>query len=970
MDTNQALSILGNAAPDAAAATIPAPSNVAQNVPMTAEALSQQFRKAGAIAAPSFAERNVQAGVPLDIESGLPASVYFPAMMNRLKQDQLAYFQSKYGADKVRLADTGDVIVRVNDQTTGKPKDILANPKGMDVHDFYDLLTQAPEIAGGIVATLAKKPQPGLVPALGSLLRMAVGTEAAGFLKDEAVRAAQGLELRPGEAASSRAASAVIDYAMGGLFGLGVKIGTKLISPFSQKGPLQFDLNTAKKFFSERGLDLEGTTTPGQETGAQLLLRSESAAEKLPGSSLPFEEMARARMAAVKKMQHMALGLSPEPTAAELAAMGTAEEVGTEGLSAIRARIKPTEKLVEDLKTQAAKGATADIAAELGQTGVRGSVTAGTIPAINRPAIGEALRTKAIEERAAFRAEAATRYDKLFEHPLAREKNLPAGDMADRMKAVLDRMPKAERAVESIDYDQYGNPILKSEMGQEILKDFVPSGVLAKIQRLSSLKGQSFSLDELKQMRTEVENAIAEGEAIPGMKTHYLGQVQKALTDSIENGIQKLGNPELRTLWDEARGFYKTNAPRFQEATIARLFREEGQQSFMRGAEIVDQAVGSSDDWIAYRKFFGATSPEFQGLKEAVRTKLFADSLQLGSETINAKTFLGGLNKLVKNTPEIAKDVLGDAQVRRLSQMADLVGQAEGKLDVRKLDDLLASGDLNYVTFQRALNEQATLDKTYMNRIFKAANKGELQSDTIRPSEFVQRMSRNEYAEPKDVAQVMALLAGDPVLTRRIRQQTIQDILNRSSEVSQSVSVGQRMAGEGTALSAPKLLETLGIGKPQEMMYRTILGNEPFDTLLNTAKFLMPAQVTSKAFAAAGGLMVGSAVQQMLRGDIGYLEKYARNFLLATLYSSAPIRKWAANNVIGPQTSAALVNGVIASTPFIEDAVAQMGTAAATEMTAKIKRAIDSTVEKTEGPQLQLREDIRRNQAKQILGEK
>lgn len=919
------------------------------NAPATAQALSAQFQQAGAATLPefegSFVQRNAAPGIALDIRSGIPSQQYAETQLLRDKADQVDYLRHIYGEKAVRLADTGDIIVRVPDGETGKLKDMTIKPgpgAGLSAKDFIDLGVHMPEIAGGIIAAMpqgrvaqAVQALPRLASLLSStrmfptLVRMAVGTEAAGAATDIAARKIADQPVKLGEIAASRAEGGVVDLLSGAALGLVGKGLLKLRAPFpvSGRGPLQLDALAAREVI-EGVHGLPAPLTPGEATGSRLLSRTEAYAEKLPGSSKPLQSIVEARQQTVRDLQDIALGRAagvPEQAASE---------TGAQAIGTLKQAMAPVSDAAARAQTTAAKVTTGEIAREMGEP-------LGRLEIVDRPAIGESIRAKAQAMRSTFQGTSRQLYDTVFDNPNATREVLSADSLSDRFSDIVDELPKAQ-----VTRQTKAGPVTQTEL----LRKYVPEGVLAKLEEITSLpSGSKISLASLKGMRTEIDNAIAAGEAVPGVRTHFLGEMRKALSDEIQSGIDKIGDPTLKAAWHNASTYYKQNVGQFQEATVARLFREPEQGSYLGGTEIVDRAISSPDDWLAYKKFFGATSPEVASLTRAARNRIFAQSYVRGSSTIDAAALGRNMDDLYKNQPEIFKDVFGATADKRIGELRQVLAGAQGKLDVNELMAAAQGNTLSASKLRQMILAQDRQADLYRNDLLKAIDTGKFATDNVKPAEFVDKLVRNTRAQPSDVAQVVGMLQGSPDVLAQVRRQAVQDIFDAATVESPTSSISQRMSGQSGKISPQKLFERLG-DADQQRKYQMVLGQQTYDDLINLAKYLRPAEVKESEFATAGGLAAGSLVARLLRLDLAhYGEAFVRNLVLGSLYTSAPARSWITAQGIGPKGAAVFVNSLIASTPFVESLAKEYGADKARDLMWRMKGMSDRLAEQQDG---------------------
>lgn len=905
--------------------------------PMTERAAAVSMGMRSSIPKISFTERNVEPGVPLDTETGIPTFEYFRTRINRLKDDQVSYLKTIYGDENVRLADTGDPIVRVMDSTTGKPKDVTLAPDKLSLHDIADLGTHGLEIVGGFLAA-RKGDVKGLLSNVKNIGRMAVGTEAGGAATDVIARGTQGQPMRFGEILQSRGEMVPLDFG-GGLFMAGTgKVLGKVISPFSDPMPAQFDLIEAKARLRAKYPGIELPNTPGELTGNTLLLRAEAFARQKPGSTGPFQKIVDTQNKAIQYIQDILTGKTTR----------TAEETGESALEAIGAKMTPLKSEVAGLKKRVSEFATADIReAAARATGL------GDAP--DRRTLGQAIREAADSLRMAWKK--ASGYEEFFDNPITQQENISVASMSEQAKEILKSMPSTERrtAVPTGVLDERGVPLMKDEAGREVWREFIPERVLARLQRIASSPDAKLSLNQLKQMRTEVDDDILTGQAVPGVRNVHLKRVRMMLTNAMNEAVDSFGDPAITTEWKRINKSYAENVPKFEQKGIAELFRDPQNPNWIGNDQLVKRAMDDPDVYAEYVKFFGADSPVITGLKRSVAEDVMGSSANPLNNLVDGKTFITNLRALIKRSPQMARDAFGDNVANLFSvasvDVAAKAGEKDigailvkaGKVDLGDLTDLLRSGNPTAQQLVELVNAQNKLALEYRNTIKKLVSEGGPLGEKINPSEFVNSFSRQ--GEPRDIKEIMSLLSDRPDVTEDIRRQTLLEILGQARSKGETLT---HQFGKSGTLSAKALEESMGLGKggaTQAQRYRAILGDETWQDLTDLGRFLQPREAGTSTFGTAGRLSAGSQIAQLERGSIfKFLDTAVRNFVVAEAYSSPLIRRWISNVAMTPRDQAVLMNYMVASTPFVEALFHQFGDQRGAEVAAQIKSSIDQSL--------------------------
>lgn len=840
---------------------------------------------------PDFATRmGARPGIPFDTVSGVPTLTRLRMDMQPTDKETFKMLQDEYGAQNVRRNDLGMPIVSMRDEK-GKLKDVLAKPLSIDWDDTMQVVSMLPELAGVIgtlVATKGRTLAPGVWNAIKTLALTAAGGQAAGALKDVAVRSFEGEPINPSEIAGRRAGLAAQDVVAGGLLGAGGYGVSRAISPFSHWGPLQQAARASQKRLAEKyGVDLG--MTPAESTGSGILQAVEALESQQPGAKTAFRSFIENRWKQFQQLQDIMLG----------GAVPEEEAAGQKLLASAGAKLAPAEMEVERAASGAIGQATAEIESTIG-------------PKASKTQIGKAIRAKAEAERTAFKTQDNANYDAFYNHPLAQANIVDADALAKPIQDLIERFPTVEELVtkQSKLFSPSNQPISIQVPEERVLAKSIPSGIQARLEELASTSGGKVSISSLKQIRTDIANAIAEGEAIPGVKPGYLKAAEKAVTDAIDAGLRQINDPQLTQLWKTATAYHKANRPRFEQAGIAEIFHVPKQPNYLGDSELVSrlsEGKKAQDTYAAYKSFFGATSPELRGIQQSIADDVLARS-EL-AETIDAKGFIRRLEQLERDAPEAFADVFGpNGKQLRSSAMAMVAAQGEN-LPKEELAALMRSGNLSAAKLSELMSAQAKLDQLYRNDLFRDIAKGNVKAEKIQPTEVVNRLVFNPKTQPSQLRDLVALLNDRPDILEDLRRLTFKRVLDDATIVGPN---GARVIG-ANELEANLANENLS------KRLRAVLGASTFEDLSLMKDFLKPGTVQQQAMKSAGGLVAGSQITGMVeRGEFSYVARALKNFLLATIYTGPKLRAYFANTALSEEGKALIVNSAIVSAPMVE----------------------------------------------------
>lgn len=844
-------------------------------------------------------EMGMRPGVQLDIGSGVPFGSQLSQAFNRAKREKFIQLQKTFGQGNVDIAPDGNFVLRNQiDAETGIRKDILVNPPGLGMDDLADLVGMVPELAGGVVGTIAGSRVPGgrFLKATGGLVGMALTGQSAGASKDIAVRYFQGNSVDLPEITKERAKDAAFDFAFGAALGTATKVGTKLISPFARGGAAQAEELAAVKAL-EKSAGEKMPRTPGERTGSPLLLRAEAQFAKRPGSSMAFEKMAAERDSFVRRMQNRFLKIPAETAPKEVAELlPSAERTGQKALGQLGSIGLQAESQVARA-AQAVEKVGTDEAERL--AGI----------SLSRPLdttkLGGLTRQSVVGQFDKFRSEMGKRYDDFLSKPEVSDQLVSASGLASDARAMIKKLPFVvqDKAVPTGLLDEFGRDLTITKQVRETLSRFVPPKALSAIEELASLKGGETTVASLKQIRTSIDDAIAEGISIPGTDTKLLTNLRSTVTDRIEDALSKVGGQPLKDEWIKLNKDYASGISRFDKTSIREILVKPGESGAIGETALVERIFGGSagakDVYAQYKEFFGAGSPEFSSLQRAIREDVIG-TVKPGTGVIDGRKLL---TKLDAMRNDVAADVFGLNQTE-LRKVSEALGAAQGKLDVDALTELATNKTLTATKLVDLISAERKQAELYKNRILAAASKGALGKEPIQPSEFVRYMEN--VAEPSEVRQVLSRLQDDPELLQSIRTLAAEDFLT-------SASAGERFSGK---LKPSKIASTFGT-RTQEDKWEALLGDDTYRALKNFAIALRPTEAATETFKSTGGIQAGQEVSQLFgKGELSALPAIALRAFGAFVYAGPG--RILANTLIEPGQAHRFVNGVVASTPFLE----------------------------------------------------
>lgn len=840
-------------------------------------------------------------GVFLDIKTGAPASVRGRLGLDENQLNQFKLLTRLYGLGNVDLSDQGRFILRNQPAKGGGVEDIVVDPAGFEGGDVAQMAGQAlPMVAGAIGAKLglkgAEKIGAGpLGKVAAGVTGMALAQESTGAAQDMAVRLFRGDDVNIPEIAKQRTKQAAADEVLGFAFAGGSKATSKAIEGIA--GLFQIPVGTTPIREAAKGLQagsgVKFPLSPGQETESKLLLRLEAMTGERMGSAAAMDRIRSAQRTAEDELRRVFLGLPRSMTDDEIAAvLPRADITGQKALGRLGTEALKLEGNVAKARAVVNETGTAEAQSVAG-------VNLGS--PINATEVGRQARARVVGDFDAFKSAMSERYTEFLNRPEIRARTIPGSQLSSAVRRLESELiPAAQRGAV-----------------KQPLEAFVPGKVRSFLEELKGLRGARVSINDLKQIRTSIDNAIAEGVAIPGTDVAQLTAMRKSVDSTITSaleGMDKLpsaykGSAPL-TVWKKLNEDWAKGMERFNRTGVREMLVKEGETGAIGNTKLAERIVGNSPDALdyynGYKEFFGAASPEFQAMQANARQRVLMGSVDDATGFIDGQSLR---NRLADMRPEVAQELFG-ANQQELHRIGEALSKAQGKLDTEELMRLGSSRTLTASKIGELVNAERARAVAFNNKLIKAAAKGTLDAEKIKPSEFVRYATE---MDPDDAAKVMGILSDRPVLVQDIRQIAVENIWAKVQ------------AGEvGRERVSAKLLEEV-MGSPvQQRTWRVILGNDTVDSMNKLITVTGPREFGARAFKTAGAIGAGmEAPKLFLKGEVGALPEIASRFLLGFLYSG-PLKR-SVTNLLTHNDRSRFLNGVIASEPFVKALAERFG---------------------------------------------
>lgn len=851
--------------------------------------------------------------IPIDTSSGIDLKDFARMVWQRRPEDRVQVLQKIFPGSLVREADTGDLIVEV--RKPGEPaKDVLVNPLGFNPEDFIQAAEQsaAPTVAGtvGMLAGEALGTKVAGAPggAIGKVAGAAIGSGIGGAITDLTARGAEDIPLDLREVATEQGKNAAVNA----LFDVGLFGGAKALrglSPFAgTRGPLQFKLAEAKKYFSDNyGINFK--TTPAEESGSQLLGRLERTESQLPGASGVLGDL-------YKGTQKDLADIFDAATGGRL----SDDQLGQKIVPTIKSKlVDPSEQEVQRAKTALMDKGETEIADVIGSLY--------RIPATKKAA-GDTLREEFKGARDAAKTATDAAYATVRSLPGGSGKALSGDPVALAADRIMADLPSA---------------------GGNTLSSGRPDSLMTTLRDMQSQRGQLMSLDELTKLKNSARDEIAKTEAVPGVKDRWFAQVSDAYDKAIDAGVQAAGGTPLKDALDTARNTYKTQLLPFDREGLHDILRTEYETGFKSPEQLVNRLFSGERADYNYRTLrdtLGGDSKTFKQIRNSFLNGKTASATDPITGRINPSKLESSLLSLREEHPEIYADVVGSQEKRLFEATASLRAARKEITDVdpEELAQLMRSGSVAGPQIERLMLAQKNRDNTLANGYLKSLQSG--KPTTATPSEFVSSLF-NSNVDNRYLSEVLGSLTKDQ--TEDLQRAALYRALTKASD--SKVDMARYLSGQQSPFQANAMAKALGpLGSEELARNQMLLGPKYMELVTNAMGLLAPREEKTGLFKAAGSMAATGILQKLLNLPLQYMETWAKKAIASSLYVSEPFKNALINAKFGPKETAALANTLIASEPFIKAMNSTFGHDAAFSIALDAKHSIDQFVRQNTQP--------------------
>lgn len=753
----------------------------------------------------------------------------------------------------------------------------LFNPPGVDVGDVAGIAGGLPDLIGAIFGGAASIPAYALGPGVGIPASAVLSAGGAQLVGETVGRAfPENREAEPSIASDvlpRAAGEAGMDALLGAIFGgagrLGNAVLNKTRAPFAKSAsdPVASEFRDASERLRGQGYDI--SPLPSEEGAGGFIPRVEGFLEKLPGSSEKMRQYRERGDQAIANFQR------------DIAGDADPNQIGREAVGELSTQRK---NLVIDREQALTR---ADDMIDRNQT----DLTARQGPQMSAEGAGRQTRAGLERARQEFRDEAKRLYDAARAAPGGRDAIVDVGPVREQVARIREALPPTAEGAPS--------------------DRFTPQGLSRFLMGVDDI-APTITIDQARQMRNLVQDAIDDKSLMPGVPERYLTQLQTAISRSIDGSVARAGTPELRQALSDANRFYAQNVDRFSRKGIAETYREPIQPGYVEDNRLVDRLLsgrGNPGVIRETRDLMGANSPEWAATRRNAVEQILdtgRDQTRYGRKVVNVDGLVDRLNRL---DDETITELFGVADARQLRSLAVDISNRSKYLDASALSQ---EGSPNIMTQLRAAAvADDQIARQYRNSAIAPFLRGEDGAAArLKPEELVPWLYRR--ASPEEAQQVMSKLPAP--MKVQVEKGIVADVIASSiSRGGEGIAAVRRLVtGEANPADSQGIAELLGAGRDsasrqQADRINALVSPENRQALRDLALITARRQERDATTQAVGGLAAGAAITGMLSTPGRALRGAVLARGLAEIITRPGVRRWLSNTArhqMSPQAQA------------------------------------------------------------------
>ncbi|WP_417433413.1 hypothetical protein [Hoeflea sp.] len=817
----------------------------------------------------SGARENRQLGDTPGIQPGgapLGQRVYSSFLNTDGARDQ--YLTNEYGPENegwYPLADrfgnpTERRVVRSEDGT-----ERLFNPPGIDMGDVAGMAGGVPDLVGAIMGSAASVPAYALGPGAGIPASAALSAGGAQLVGETVGRAfPENREAEPSitsdvlpRAAGEAGMDALLSAIFGGAGRLTNAVVNKARAPFakSSSDPIATEFRQASDRLNDQGYNI--SPLPSEEGAGGFIPRVEGFLEKLPGSSEKMRQYREQGDQAIARFQQ------------DIAGDANPNQIGRETVGELSTQRKD---LVIDREQALTR---ADDMVDQNQT----TLTSRQGPQMSAEGAGRETRAGLERARQEFRDQAKELYD--------RARTAPGG--RDPIVNVLPVREQVQRIREALPPTAKGSPSAR----------FTPQGLSRFLLGVDDI-AETITIDQARQMRSLVTDAIDDKSLLPGVPERYLSQLNTAISRSIDDSVSRAGTPELRAALSVANRFYAQNIDRFSRKGVAETYRDPIQAGYVEDNRLVDRLLsgrGNPGVIRETRDLMGSDSAEWAATRRNAVEQILdtgRDQTRYGRKVVNVDGLIERLNRL---DDEAVTELFGVADASQLRNLAVDISNRSKYLDASALSQNGTPNILNQLRAAAVADDQ--IAREYRDGAIAPFLRGEDGAAAkLQPEELVPWLYRR--AAPNEAQKVMSKLPAP--MKAQVEKGIVADIVENaiSRGGGDMSSVRRLITGEANPADSQGIAELLGAGRDaasrqQSERISALVSPENQQALRDLALITARRQERDATTSAVGGLAAGAAITGMLSSPGTAIKGAILSRGLAELITMPGVRRWLSN---------------------------------------------------------------------------
>jgi hypothetical protein len=489
---------------------------------------------------------------------------------------------------------------------------------------------------------------------------------------------------------------------------------------------------------------------------------------------------------------------------------------------------------------------------------------------------------------------------------------------------------------EDMGYDQYGElsqVIGKNAKGESIHPAYYPDS-LRKFLNMQRL-GEKQTLSQLRTMRTVVNDAIRDNTAMPGVGAGNLKRISSAITKSIEKGVDKIPDKQLKNALNEANSLYRNNHSQFRDLRVAKYFKTPDQSGYMGDMAIVNELIEKNDGdmWNNLRDYFTKGMKNSKGVTEAPSKEMLDawESLKLSyvdgiiskstddpfGRQVNAGQLINNLAKVGEKAPNIVKEAFG-GKLPRVLKITNLMQEAKDQslvLDRDLIVDYLGQRTTTRKALGEYIKQQKARDNQLKNDIigpFMQGDDGALDNVPVDRlvDRFIER-GNNTGAIEGFMDRIKSMPDGDR-MAEEIQRKVIVKLFKKTLDprkgdtkfiATRGFGVKGKEIDEGYSGVPSQVVSGKNLAKELEdkkEFYENLLHPDQLEMIKSIGQISAGIEKRDELGGVAGSLVGGGLMRKILADSgtsklaAGYeLSKY---WIASAIVSSKTLRKWAASS--------------------------------------------------------------------------